>query len=151
MHRSRESARFTGKGRIERDGEEPSFRHLLGIESRGLLLAGAERAGNCDGREFPFRVLRDIHISGKGNAEMIHKGHLAVICLAALFKRLISLLGEFSSPVFIMALSSFFLSCCFSDFISLPDLAGMPLFCSEQSWENDIRPWAKEQFADLSN
>ncbi len=27
------------------------------------------------------------------------------------------------------------------------DLAGLPLFCSEQSWENDIQPWAKEQFA----
>ena len=29
------------------------------------------------------------------------------------------------------------------------DLAGLPLFCSEQSWENDIRPWAGERFADL--
>ena len=27
------------------------------------------------------------------------------------------------------------------------DLVGLPLFCSEQSWENDIRPWAREQFA----
>ena len=26
------------------------------------------------------------------------------------------------------------------------DLAGQPLFCSEQSWENDIRPWAGETF-----
>lgn len=26
------------------------------------------------------------------------------------------------------------------------DLVGLPLFCSEQSWENDIRPWAREQF-----
>ena len=33
--------------------------------------------------------------------------------------------------------------------ITAKDLAGMPLFCSEQSWENDIRPWAKEQFANL--
>ena len=31
--------------------------------------------------------------------------------------------------------------------ITAADLAGLPLFCSEQSWENDIRPWAKEQFA----
>ena len=30
--------------------------------------------------------------------------------------------------------------------ITAKDLAGLPLFCSEQSWENDIRPWAKEQF-----
>ena len=29
------------------------------------------------------------------------------------------------------------------------DLAGLPLFCSEQSWENDIRPWAKERFESL--
>ena len=29
------------------------------------------------------------------------------------------------------------------------DLAGLPLFCSEQSWENDIRPWAKDHFDDL--
>ena len=30
--------------------------------------------------------------------------------------------------------------------ITAEDLAGLPLFCSEQSWENDIRPWAKELF-----
>ena len=33
--------------------------------------------------------------------------------------------------------------------ITADDLAGLPLFCSEQSWENDIRPWAKEQFSRL--
>ena len=33
--------------------------------------------------------------------------------------------------------------------ISADDLAGLPLFCSEQSWENDIRPWAKELFGKL--
>jgi DNA-binding transcriptional LysR family regulator len=33
--------------------------------------------------------------------------------------------------------------------ITADDLTGIPLFCSEQSWENDIRPWAKEQFAEL--
>ena len=33
--------------------------------------------------------------------------------------------------------------------ITADDLAGMPLFCSEQSWENDIRPWARERFAQL--
>lgn len=30
--------------------------------------------------------------------------------------------------------------------VTAADLAELPLFCSEQSWENDIRPWAKEQF-----
>lgn len=29
------------------------------------------------------------------------------------------------------------------------DLIGLPLFCSQQSWENDIRPWAKDVFAQL--
>ena len=29
------------------------------------------------------------------------------------------------------------------------DLVGLPLFCSEQSWEGDIRPWAKERFGEL--
>ena len=33
--------------------------------------------------------------------------------------------------------------------ITADDLAGMSLFCSEQSWENDIRPWAKERFSAL--
>ena len=33
--------------------------------------------------------------------------------------------------------------------ITADDLTGIPLFCSEQSWENDIRPWAKERFAEL--
>ena len=33
--------------------------------------------------------------------------------------------------------------------ITADDLTGMPLFCSEQSWENDIRPWAKERFSAL--
>ena len=35
------------------------------------------------------------------------------------------------------------------DVITAEDLAGLPLFCSEQSWENDIRPWARERFSDL--
>lgn len=33
--------------------------------------------------------------------------------------------------------------------ITADDLTGIPLFCSEQSWENDIRPWTKERFAEL--
>ena len=33
--------------------------------------------------------------------------------------------------------------------ITAEDLAGLPLFTSEQSWENDIRPWAKEAFSAL--
>ncbi len=32
------------------------------------------------------------------------------------------------------------------EFVTSGDLAGLPLFCSEQSWENDIRPWAGEDF-----
>ena len=35
------------------------------------------------------------------------------------------------------------------DEITASDLVGQPLFCSEQSWENDIRPWAKELFSQL--
>ncbi len=35
------------------------------------------------------------------------------------------------------------------DRIQADDLAGLPLFCSEQSWENDIRPWAKGMFSQL--
>ena len=35
------------------------------------------------------------------------------------------------------------------DRITAPDLAGQPLFCSEQSWENDIRPWAGDTFPQL--
>ncbi len=33
--------------------------------------------------------------------------------------------------------------------ITADDLAGLPLFTSEQSWENDIRPWAGEKFSGL--
>ena len=33
--------------------------------------------------------------------------------------------------------------------ITVNDLIGHPLFCSQQSWENDIRPWAKERFSQL--
>ena len=33
--------------------------------------------------------------------------------------------------------------------IAAEDLAGLPLFCSEQSWENDIRPWARDCFSRL--
>ena len=33
--------------------------------------------------------------------------------------------------------------------ITAKDLTGIPLFASEQSWENDIRPWAKEHFSSL--
>jgi DNA-binding transcriptional LysR family regulator len=35
------------------------------------------------------------------------------------------------------------------DSVTADDLAGLPLFCSSQSWENDIRPWAGEKFDDL--
>ena len=35
------------------------------------------------------------------------------------------------------------------EYITADDLAGLPLFCSEQSWENDIRPWAGEKFSGL--
>ena len=35
------------------------------------------------------------------------------------------------------------------DVITAEDLTGLPLFCSEQSWENDIRPWARERFSAL--
>ena len=33
--------------------------------------------------------------------------------------------------------------------ITPQDLAGQPLFCSEQSWGNDIRPWAGDTFPQL--
>ena len=33
--------------------------------------------------------------------------------------------------------------------IQADDLAGLPLFTSAQSWEHDIRPWAKEKFSQL--
>ncbi len=33
--------------------------------------------------------------------------------------------------------------------ITADDLVGLPLFTSEQSWENDIRPWAKDRFSQL--
>lgn len=36
-----------------------------------------------------------------------------------------------------------------NEFITADDLSGLPLFCSEQSWENDIRPWAKDKFSRL--
>ena len=36
------------------------------------------------------------------------------------------------------------------DSISAADLVGIPLFASQQSWENDIRPWAKELFPKLT-
>ena len=35
------------------------------------------------------------------------------------------------------------------DAITARDLAGLPLFTSEQSWENDIRPWAGGAFSAL--
>ena len=35
------------------------------------------------------------------------------------------------------------------DRITADDLAGLPLFTSEQSWENDIRPWAEDRFPQL--
>ena len=35
------------------------------------------------------------------------------------------------------------------NYIQFPEADGVPLFTSEQSWENDIRPWAKEQFSRL--
>ena len=33
--------------------------------------------------------------------------------------------------------------------IRIDDLVSLPLFCSDQSWENDIRPWARDLFSQL--
>ena len=33
--------------------------------------------------------------------------------------------------------------------ITADELVSQPLFCSEQSWEHDIRPWAEERFSQL--
>ena len=35
------------------------------------------------------------------------------------------------------------------DRITVKDLKGLPLFCSMQGWENEIRNWAKNDFKDL--
>ncbi len=35
------------------------------------------------------------------------------------------------------------------DRLTAGDIADFPLFCSEQSWRNDIAPWAGERFSDL--
>ena len=35
------------------------------------------------------------------------------------------------------------------DRITINDLKGLPLFCSMQGWENEIRNWAKNDFKDL--
>lgn len=35
------------------------------------------------------------------------------------------------------------------DTLQPEDLIGLPLFCSEQSWQNDIRPWAGDCFETL--
>ena len=33
--------------------------------------------------------------------------------------------------------------------VTAEDLTGLPLFCSEQSWESDVRPWAGDRFSGL--
>ena len=35
------------------------------------------------------------------------------------------------------------------DAVRAEDLRGLPLFCSEQSWEKDVAPWARERFGEL--
>lgn len=35
------------------------------------------------------------------------------------------------------------------EYLQVSDLIGIPLFCSEQSWQNDIRPWAGRYFDQL--
>ena len=34
--------------------------------------------------------------------------------------------------------------------IKVKDLIGQPLFCSEQSWNNEIKAWARDRFSDLT-
>jgi DNA-binding transcriptional LysR family regulator len=36
------------------------------------------------------------------------------------------------------------------DSISVEDLIGLPLFCSDQAWEADIKTWAKSHFSQLN-
>ena len=112
VHRPGEAAGFAGEGGIEGDGEEAALRHRLCVETGGLLLAGAEGAGDSQRRELALCMLRDIHIRRKGDAEVVDESHLFVIDFIAFRKHLVPFLRELQLLCLHHRISSF-PKCCF--------------------------------------
>ena len=94
VHRPREAAGLSGEGWIKGESQEAAFRHFLCIQPGGLFLAGAERSADGDGGKFPLGTLRDIHVRGKRDAEMVGEGHFAVVDVFTLREYFIPFLCE---------------------------------------------------------
>ena len=67
---------------------------MLGIEAAALLLHGAERTANGNGRKFALGVLGNIKVRRQGNTKKIGKGDLAVIDEFRLGEGFVPFLGE---------------------------------------------------------
>ncbi len=98
VHVARLAARFAGETRVERNGQESAFRHLLGVKAAGLFLDGTERARDCNRGELAVhleaRVLGHEHVGGEFNAKMVLESDLGMFDLVALGENLIPFGGE---------------------------------------------------------
>ena len=73
------SPAFTGKGRIESKGYEPTLRHVLGVEAAALLLHGAKGTADRDGGQLAGTLPGHVHIGRQFNAVAVMESDLAVI------------------------------------------------------------------------
>ena len=98
VHVARLAARFAGEARVECDGQESAFRHLLGVKAAGLFLDGTERARDCNRRELAVhleaRVLGHEHVGGEFNAKVVLESDLGMFDLVALGEYLVPFGGE---------------------------------------------------------
>ena len=88
------SAGLTGIGRVEGDGNETSFGHMLRIQAAGLLLHGAERAGDRNCGQFAIGILRHIHVGRQLDAIAVVESDFAVIDQLGLREGLVPFLGK---------------------------------------------------------
>ena len=88
------SAALAGKRRVEGEGQEAALGQCLRIQARGLLLDGAERSADGNGREWARGPFGLVEVGGQRDAVAVAEGHLAVAYLVALRESLVPFRGE---------------------------------------------------------
>ena len=83
-----------GIGRIEGNGEIAILRHLLRVQSGGLLLHCTEWTADGNGGQLSHCILRCVQIRRQRDAVAIVKGHFFVVTLVAFGEHLVPVLNS---------------------------------------------------------
>ena len=88
------TAAFAGIGRVKGQGDEAALGHGLGVETRSLLLHGAERSADGQGRQLPCPLPGQVEVRRQRDAVTVLKGHFLMRHLVALGKCLVPFLYQ---------------------------------------------------------